>query len=278
MENLNNICPLCNSRKNKTISAENNYLHRCAVCRIVFNSDFRVLNYNDSYFLDDYKKQYGKTYIDDFDNIYGNSLKRLEKIDNLLKDKDKKGKLSLLDIGSAAGFFLKAAGDIGFGRLTGIEISAYAADYCRREFDIDVINSSFEDAAADICYDVITAWYFIEHNPDPDKIIRKIYSRLNDNGIFAFSVPSIFGPQYMFQKEKWINSHPVDHRIDFSPAAVKRYLRKTGFRDVQTHPGGIHPERIYPEKYAGFDIFSRIYKGISKITSFSDTLEVYAVK
>jgi 2-polyprenyl-3-methyl-5-hydroxy-6-metoxy-1,4-benzoquinol methylase len=273
-----NICPLCSKHSAKPVHTGNINLLKCADCGIVFNSGFRAVSYDDNYFQDDYRKQYGKTYIEDFDNIYRYSIKRLEVIDSLLNNNDKKCDLGVLDIGSAAGFFLKAARDRGFGRVTGIEISEYASEYCRREFNIDVVNSSFEHASLDNYYDVITAWYFVEHNPDPGKVIGKIYSLLNDNGIFAFSVPSIFGPQYIFKKENWILSHPVDHRIDFSPASVKMYLGKIGFKKVLTVPAGIHPERIYLQKYPGYTFFSLLYKKLSELTSFSDTLEVYAVK
>ena len=52
---------------------------------------------------------------------------------SLLNKMQDPGDLSLLDIGSAMGFFLKSALDRGICNLLGIEISPFAADYCKRE-------------------------------------------------------------------------------------------------------------------------------------------------
>ena len=123
----------------------------------------------------------------------------------------------LLDIGSAYGFFLKAASDAGFGNVMGIEVSSHAAHYCESTFRIPVINSGFEDARIDPGIQVITAWYFLEHVRDTSAALERVASLLAPGGVFAFSMPSLFGPQFIFNRNIWCETHPGDHRIDLSP-------------------------------------------------------------
>jgi SAM-dependent methyltransferase len=275
INNSGSQCPLCFSREVKEIYENHISLFKCRECGIIFNCKYRQLDYNDDYFTDQYKKQYGKTYIEDFENIYAASKRRINRI---LKIKKDIGKARLLEIGSAMGFFLKAARDSGIIDVLGIEISGYAVKYCSEKFQINVINSSFNDADINGKFDIIAAWYFLEHAYDPSDVITAIFNSLNINGIFAFSAPSFFGPQYLFKRTEWFISHPEDHRIDFSPKSVKKFLKRTGFRKVFIFPGGIHPERVIGGDSLFFKPFKKIFTGISRLLSFSDTIEVYAVK
>ncbi len=268
-------CPLCLSKEVKEIYENHISLFKCGECGIIFNGKHRQLDYNDSYFTTQYKEQYGKTYIEDFENIYAASIRRINKI---LKIKKDIGKARLLEIGSAMGFFLKAAMDSGIKDVLGIEISGYAAKYCADKFQINVINSSFHDVNLNGQFDIITAWYFLEHLYDPRSAVNVIFNSLNTDGIFAFSAPSFFGPQYLFKRNEWFSAHPADHRIDFSPCSVKKFLISAGFRKVFIFPGGIHPERIIHKGSIFFKLFTKVYAGISRLFSFSDTIEVYAVK
>jgi 2-polyprenyl-3-methyl-5-hydroxy-6-metoxy-1,4-benzoquinol methylase len=268
-------CPICLSAKVTSISAN---LYVCNPCGIAFNTAYSQKQYNDSYFLDEYCNQYGKTYLEDFDNIYALSKKRLALILNYIKIKNDTSTFSLLDIGSATGIFLQCAKDSGIHNVTGIEISEYASRYCRKQFQIPVIRSSFTDITLSKNYDIITAWFFIEHCNDPLSVLQKIYDALSKGGLFAFSVPSIFGPLFNFNKLLWINTHPVDHRMDFSPSGAKKILKKCGFRKIYIRPAGIHPERVISSHSLLFKPFSFLYKFFSMLMSFSDTIEVYAVK
>ena len=270
------LCPICYCDKSRHIYSKTEHIQKCLNCGIVFNKAYRSSEYEKSYFLDAYKKQYGKTYLEDFDNIYRLSLKRIERIKRYYKNDISNARL--LDLGSAMGFFLKAAKDSSFNIVQGIEISKFAADHCINEYNISVVNSSFEDLDIEDTYDIITAWYFIEHCPEPAKTVKKIYNALKPKGIFAFSVPSIFGPQYILNKHKWIKNHPNDHRVDFSPTSVKHLLNDLGFKKIFIKPGAIHPERILSTNNLFYRPFSLIYSGFSFLTSFSDTLEIYALK
>jgi len=265
-------CPLCGKHEKKRISDN---LHLCKNCRAIFNSDCRSLSYDRDYFINEYREQYGKTYLEDFGNIYNLSMARLDRILELLAID---GKLSLLDIGCAAGFFLKAAKDRGISTLLGVEISAYAADYCRKTFGIDVIESPFDNVDLHKRFDIISSWFFIEHCMDPMDAMKRIYSMLNKGGVFALSVPSFFGPMYYFDTAKWVETHPADHRIDLSPSSAKRILKDIGFRKVYVIKSGYHPDRVVKSDSIFYGLFEPLYRKFTDLTAFSDTIEIYAVK
>jgi len=265
-------CPVCGKNEKRSISSS---LNLCRNCRIIFNSDCRSLSYDRDYFIKEYREQYGKTYLEDYGNIYNLSSARLDEILRLLAVD---GKLSLLDIGCAAGFFLKCAKDREISTLLGIEISSYAADYCRKTFGIDVIESPFDKVELHKRFDIITSWFFIEHCMDPLGAMKRIYSMLNRGGVFALSVPSYFGPMYYFKTEEWIKTHPADHRIDLSPSSARRILKEIGFRKIYAIKSGYHPERVMKKRSFLFPLFEPLYRKFTDLTAFSDTIEIYAVK
>jgi len=266
-------CPVCRKSFDKQISID---LYKCSKCGLIFNTNCKSLSYDRDYFISDYQEQYGKTYLDDFDNIYKLSVIRLN---NILKlPKFQKDNMSVLDIGSAAGFFLKAAKDMGIKKLKGIEISEFASDYCKKNFSIDVIESPFENAEINEKFDIITSWFFIEHLIEPLKAMERVYLMLNDGGIFALAVPSCFGPMFFFTRDEWIKTHPTDHRIDLSPKAAKKILKNIGFKKVRIRKCGYHPERVVSKKNFLFKPFELCYRLFSSLTGFSDTIEIYAVK
>ncbi|MCU0846387.1 MAG: class I SAM-dependent methyltransferase [Spirochaetes bacterium] len=267
-------CPVCDNPLGKT----GGNLFLCNSCEIAFNASYRKISYSDSYFLDDYRNQYGKTYFEDFNSIYSLSKKRLEKIISLMPSGTVPGRLKLMDIGSAAGFFLKCALDAGIQNLVGVEISDFVSDYCKREFGINVLKGPFDKQDPGLDFDIITAWLFIEHCENPMAVLLKIFNALNDGGVFAFSTVSIHGPLFRLRQDEWIQTHPVDHRIDFSPKGVRIALKKAGFRKIYIYPSGFHPERVMDKESPFFGLFSRVYRIYSKMAVYSDTIEVFAVK
>ncbi len=268
-------CPVCSNGDHESLGSD---LHCCRKCKSVFNAGHTLPEYNEKYFLEEYREQYGKTYIEDFETIYSLSVKRIETILGLKGERGERYNHSLLDIGSAAGFFLKAASDRGIKEVEGIEISRFASDYCKNEFGIRVRNEPFEKIEFSRVYTIITAWYFIEHTPDPVSVIEQIYTILEEGGVFAFSLPSVFGPLYILNRKEWIETHPEDHSLDFHPAALKRLLRRTGFRKVLVNPAGFHPERVLNKKSPVYRLFCPLYRIFAKMTGFSDTVEVFAIK
>ena len=151
-------CPFCGTNKNKCISES---LYYCKKCQHVINLNHKHISYDKDYFLSEYENQYGKTYINDYENIYRVSVKRINRIKNILGINSSYGcstpvvnnslkNFSLLDLGCALGFFLKAAQDQGAEPLLGIEISEFASKYCTSKFSINVLNGNIETKIKEI--------------------------------------------------------------------------------------------------------------------------------
>jgi SAM-dependent methyltransferase len=269
---LDHRCPVCG--KAFIQQTDHDYL-LCKTCGIVKNAAYTPVPYSASYFDEEYKEQYGKTYLDDFSMIYGLSLNRLTTFQSLfdvISFKD----MSLLDVGCAMGFFLKAAVDRGFHHCEGVEISSYASDFVKERFHLDVFNSSFDKTEIDKKYNVISSWFFVEHTPDPVETIRKMYSLLSEDGFLLLSLPSCFGPLFTFHRDDFFKTHPGDHSYDFSPSSIRKILKGIGFKKVFVLPASYHPERIVKKTKFFFPLFAKVYSLIAKFTGFGDTIEVYA--
>lgn len=265
-------CPVCD-RALRTL--DNMNFLQCRSCGTVFNSAHTLIEYSDTYFTSDYKIQYGKTYEEDYPAIRKFCDKRIERIKKIAIHVRIN---SVLDVASALGFFLKAASDNGAGHCTGIEISKYACDYMKNNYPFSVKNESFEDFHSDEKYDLVTAWYFIEHSSDLVETVTKLSSLVKDGGVLAFSVPSAFSPLFKFNRKKFFETHPIDHSTDLTPKGVKIMLKKNGFKKIRVYPAAYHPERIMNRNSFFFPIFSYFFKKYADFTAFSDTIEVYAVK
>jgi len=146
-------CPLCSNLNG--LQAELNLVvardevktvRRCRSCGMLYISWLCVpkKEYSKAYFFEEYKKQYGKTYLEDFASIKAQGLRRMALINRLCRtkavrqpaqksaqkplQKPAQNEAAVLDIGCAYGAFLSAAADFlwqpfGFGistRLTGL--------------------------------------------------------------------------------------------------------------------------------------------------------------
>lgn len=264
-------CPLCGSTNKKSVAER---LFFCKSCKCVFNDEHKTLSYDTDYFTSEYLKQYGKTYEDDFRQIYASAELRLKRIAKLAGASSG----SILDIGCALGFFLKAARDFGYSRCEGVEISLYASEYCKDKFGFKVRREPFEEIYDAGIFDVVTAWYFLEHCREPVKAVNKIYASLKIGGVIALAVPSAYGPMFRRNIQLWIRTRPKDHRIDFTPSSLRRLLLAAGFCSIKIYGAGFHPERLINKSSVWFKPFSLIYYAFSKLTAYSDTIEAYAVK
>lgn len=158
---------------------------------------------------------------------------------DLIEAKRVNGGGALLDVGCGYGFFMEAARQRGW-RVFGVEPCAHARAYAAsRSLEIDS-EDLFARAFPPDMFDVVTLFYVLEHLPDPVGCLKEVYRVLKPGGTILLRLPhttpivkllGLFGiPNKLYDVPS--------HLCDFSPLTIAVALRKTGFSDIKTFPGG----------------------------------------
>ena len=315
-----NACPACGGAGGREQGAGNREVNpvlarfpeetykKCRSCRMIYLSRLNPppIAYNKEYFSDFYKKQYGKTYLEDFPKLMQMARKRLAHIQSLtppaipstsfappraLSNPSELSELCelsgpkqrLLDIGCAYGPFMAAAAEGGFSPF-GVEPIEDAVEYVNKELGFPAWQGYFPTGAKaeDGPFDAVTLWYVIEHFPEPGKVLAYIHRILREGGILAFSTPSYSGISGRKNLHKFLKNSPPDHWTVWSPRMCKKLLSQYGFSLCKIVGSGHHPER--------FPVFGRLIKAgrkglifrllllISRTFRLGDTFEIYAKK
>jgi 2-polyprenyl-3-methyl-5-hydroxy-6-metoxy-1,4-benzoquinol methylase/spore coat polysaccharide biosynthesis predicted glycosyltransferase SpsG len=284
------VCPLCGApRETGRITGRfTERTYRLCSCGTQYMNRLTAspVEYNQQYFFDEYKKQYGKTYLEDFPDLMRAAERRLSHIKALQKKGDHNGLPRLCDIGCAYGPFLDAAREAGFNVL-GVDPSREAVTYVNKSMGIPAVHGIFPDCAAKLekfngkakQFDVITLWYVIEHFEQPAAALIRINSLLKTGGILAFSTPSGAGISSRKSLRAFLENSPADHWTIWNPWRTAAILRRYGFALKKRVITGHHPER-FPAMGAlsKIRLFRFMVMGISRLFGLGDTFEVYAVK
>lgn len=282
-------CPVCgqHSFQNEIVArTSERTFRRCSKCSMLYISWNNALpmKYEKEYFADQYKNQYGKTYIEDFDHIKKTGIKRICEINGILRTKSISSP-KILDIGCAYGPFLSAAGERGW-LPYGTDIAKDAVDFIRSKLLYPAVVSSFPefDPTSEFGinkFDAVTMWYVIEHFPNLKEVLEKVSSLVKTGGIFAFSTPSAEGVSGKKNRMSFFENSPSDHFTIWEPSKANKILRQFGFEVVKIVSTGHHPERFpkVREKNASKDDFIfKYYSTLSKVMKLGDTFEVYCRK
>lgn len=138
-----------------------------------------------------------------------------KKMDLIEKKISVKG--SILDIGAGTGDFLGEAKKRGW-EVQGIEPHEGARENAEKKGislhpDVDTMHGKF---------DVITLWHVLEHIPDLDKIISKISSLLNENGLLIIAVPNYKSYDAEYYGKFWAAFDVPRHIWHFSQQSIKK--------------------------------------------------------
>lgn len=280
-------CPICGnwpSKPDEIVSRNSTRTYRrCRTCGIVYMSYTTIgdKEYKKAYFFEDYKKQYGKTYQEDFESIKKQCLKRV----SVIKSLKKLDSANVLDIGCAYGPFLSAAADSKLNPY-GTDISEDAVSYVQNELHYPASVSSFPDI--DVSsefgihkFDVVTMWYVIEHFKNLDAVLRKVSDIVKKDGIFAFSTPSGEGISAKSNVNHFYEISPTDHYTIWEPTKAKKILKNYGFEIVKIVSTGHHPERfpiVQEREYKPGSLQWKLIEKESHLKKLGDTVEIYCRK
>lgn len=252
------------------------YPEEYLVCRRTGVHYYRLAKerkYEDSYFQEEYKSQYKKTYYEDEAQLRKLANIRLDMMASYQKPEGR----TLFEVGCAAGYFLSEAAKRGY-RVEGIELSPTEAEYANRTLGLNVRTGSFLDDSIlpKERFDAVCAFFVIEHFPDTEAVFRKITDLVKPGGVLFFGLPSLNGPSFQTDPQEWFRTHPSDHFWDYSPSSLEKMLKMFGFDTVCKRPMSYHPKRDrgWKGKYLTQNLFVRY----ANLSCYADTFHSIAIK
>ncbi len=279
----------------------------CRTTKLMFQIPFSdPVTYDDAYFFSEYKAQYGRTYLEDFEAICKKADERLHCIERIISHKQDIKKhdepLRLIDLGCAYGAMLTRTKARGF-ISCGVDISEDACAYvtntlkipalCASIFhnDFDASHAAFskkhssyfqipEAEGTNLHYDVLSCWYVLEHAPHFDSTVDIIKRLLKPRGIFALAVPNGRGISARRYRTSFLRANPIDHFSIFSPKMLVKILHAHGFVIRALRITGNHPSRFLPSalQWVLYPPVQSLVCALSKLFHLGDTFELYLEK
>ncbi|MBV6518280.1 MAG: hypothetical protein DCC43_00775 [Candidatus Brocadia sp.] len=226
-------CNLCNADDTFLVTTQNGYkVVRCKSCGLVYVNP-RPDNEALKHLYDEYHQRNGKD-VNDWAKLMGKNFKEiLLFLNKALPDKGK-----LLDIGCGYGHFIEIMKQQGWS-VYGIDLSPKVLLYAK-EKGLDVLETSIDDVSVpDEYFDVVTAFYVLEHVTNPLHVLKNMYKMLKPCGILVLRVPHttpIIRILSFFRIKNNLYDTPY-HLFDYSPEIIIQLLKKAGFSSVKVTPG-----------------------------------------
>lgn len=269
------LCSACGARLEVVVHRRpEGTFYRCSRCGLGNWKPYLVppRQYGGSYFSEEYRAQYGRTYREDFSHIQALGAARLARLTTLAGPLQGK---TLLDLGCALGPFLVAARNAGM-EVMGLDVSAEAVAFVREQLGLAAEQGDLREARRILggkSFDVVTAWYVIEHLPELGRALDVIAGLVRPGGWFALSTPNAAGLTARLRPRRFLDQSPTDHCTLWGPKVARKVLARYGFDLIQWRPTGIHPERILdrplPEPWYRAAAWALRWLG------WGDTLELY---
>jgi 2-polyprenyl-3-methyl-5-hydroxy-6-metoxy-1,4-benzoquinol methylase len=276
-------CPVCGRQGNEAIfRAVDRTYRRCRDCGTIGKETIgrAPVRYDAGYFSSEYRAQYGRTYLQDFESIKEAGRHRTAILRGLL-GADVRG--TVIDVGCAYGPFLVALAEAGLPGF-GIDVSPGAVKWVRGRLGIPAVCASFETigrASLPRPVAAVTMWYVLEHFGDAGRVLRKAASLLPAGGVLAFSTPNGRGISARRSLSDFLRRSPADHYSVISPRGLDRLLSGFGLELRRVRVTGHHPERFpgfLGRAAARWRVAHSFVLAMSRLFGLGDTFEAYAVK
>lgn len=182
----------------------------------------------------------------------------------------------VLDVGAAAGYFLKVAKDRGW-EVHGVEPNRGFREYSKKHFDITIKAPTLEEGAfPDKYFDLVTIWDVIEHIADPAACIREARRVLKDDGVLVVNYPDISDVFARMAGKKWWFLLSA-HLYYFTPETMTAMLKKEGFKvlSIKNHFQKLQLGYLFERLRPYSPVLSRLGLAVVKTIGLYESLFPY---
>lgn len=163
---------------------------------------------------------------------------------------------SFLEVGCATGKLLFALKNAGF-TVKGIELSAFAVQYAKDNFSIDIINKPFDEKLLGVEvfeneFDIVLMGDVLEHFTNPTEAMILTQKILKPGGVVIIHLPgtlNLISSKLAFMIYRLMGSQktmtvPPYHLTEFSAKTIRHMGKITGFNRVEIKQEVKHPSTI----------------------------------
>jgi SAM-dependent methyltransferase len=141
---------------------------------------------------------------------------------------------SIFEIGGGNGFFLEAAKDNGFEKVTGIEPSKNAINAARVDIKQNMIPSIMKaNILKSNSFEVGTMFHTLDHLPNPFETLKNCFDALVPGGVFVVAIHNERSWSAKFLKER-SPIIDVEHTHLYSLNTGEILFKKIGFVDIRS--------------------------------------------
>ena len=262
------VCQVCGSREHETEFTEDPFaVRRCTRCSFVYvsprYSDESIHTlYDEDYWQSDSPKTKGYAKYADEAPLYLKTFER--RLRFVRKYVPEHGKI--LDVGCAAGYFLRVMREHGYDGY-GVEVSAAIASEAQRHLGEDRVHVGMLHEVPDDeryrrgSFDLVTMWDVVEHVPDPQELLRQARAMLKPGGMLILETQNVDSRFAKFLGPKWHHFKHEEHIYHFNQATIRRALDQAGFDVTQLTSS-------FGGKYVSFGFITERAARLNKVVSW----------
>ena len=235
-------CQLCGSNSHAELFAEPPHtVLRCKDCGLVYvtprldEDALRDEVYGETYWRSDRPREHGYSDYSADEQLYLKTFRRRLKLVN--RHRPTVGRV--LDVGCAAGFFLRVMKDHGWDTWAvepSAPIAAKAISHLGEDRvwvgtldDLPAGRPGYEPAS----FDLVSMWDVVEHVPDPQSLLRQARSLLKPDGLLILETQNVRSAFARLLGKRWHHYKHREHLYHFNPKTLDRLLDQAGLEVVQ---------------------------------------------